>query len=186
MTKASNERGEIPENYNDIKFIDPEDLIEFKESPELERALAAPDGSQEEPETSEEQPSSYESDEEGSVEEQTAPAQSEPVKPSAPAIIEPAKPVAAPQFNNVPLAEEVASDYALKRREDTRGTLALVYTVSTFIVFGLGMLIAVVDAVMRNVSIIDNLKEVLPLISGLFLSSLGFVLGYYFRKGEDK
>lgn len=73
----------------------------------------------------------------------------------------------------------------LERREDTRSTLAVIYTISTFIVFVLGMAIAVLDGIMRNVSIIDNLTEIIPLISGVFLGSLGFVLGYYFRKGEE-
>ncbi len=161
MTKASNERGEIPGEYqNDIKFIDPEDLIEFKGSPELEKALAAQEAVSED--------------------------QNLPEQPAEHLPLPPTPSPSSTQYSDVPLTKEVASDYALKRREDTRGTLALVYTVSTFIIFGLGMLIAVIDALIRNVSIVDNLKEILPLISGIFLSSLGFVLGYYFRKSEDK
>lgn len=73
------------------------------------------------------------------------------------------------------------------KREDTRGRLAIIYTVATFIMFGLGFLVSVLDAFWRQVSIIDNLATILPLLSGIFLGSLGFVLGYYFRKleGED-
>jgi hypothetical protein len=71
------------------------------------------------------------------------------------------------------------------KREDTRGRLAIIYTVATFIMFGLGFLVSVLDAFWRQVSIIDNLATVLPLLSGIFLGSLGFVLGYYFRKLDE-
>lgn len=73
-----------------------------------------------------------------------------------------------------------------EKREDTRGRLATIYTVSTFIVFILGFIVSILDALLRNTSIIDNLVKVLPLISGIFLGSLGFVLGYYFRKAEEE
>lgn len=72
-----------------------------------------------------------------------------------------------------------------EKREDTRGRLATIYTVSTFIVFILGFIVSILDALLRNTSIVDNLVKVLPLISGIFLGSLGFVLGYYFRKAEE-
>jgi hypothetical protein len=52
--------------------------------------------------------------------------------------------------------------------------------------FILGFLVAIIDAIIGNKSIIDGLATILPLISGIFLGSLGFVLGYYFRKEEDK
>jgi hypothetical protein len=72
------------------------------------------------------------------------------------------------------------------KREDTRGRLALVYTIATFLMFLLGFVVAVVDAAIRETSIVDNLTKVLPLLSGIFLGSLGFVLGYYFRKVEGE
>ncbi|MBL8014732.1 MAG: hypothetical protein JNK26_00910 [Candidatus Doudnabacteria bacterium] len=71
-----------------------------------------------------------------------------------------------------------------RRREDTRGRLAIIYTLATFAMFVLGFAVSVLDAIWRNVSIVQNLGVVLPLISGLFLGTLGFVLGYYFRKME--
>ena len=77
------------------------------------------------------------------------------------------------------------SDSVIEKREDTRSRLALTYTILTFMIFLCGMLIAVVDGLYRKVSIIDNLSEIIPLISGVFLGSLGFVLGYYFRKGDE-
>ena len=82
--------------------------------------------------------------------------------------------------------KESSSDYVIKSREDTRGRLALNYTVLTFIIFILAIIIAVIDGLHRNVSIIDNLREILPLLSGIFLGTLGFVLGYYFKKSEEK
>lgn len=71
------------------------------------------------------------------------------------------------------------------KREDTRNRLAIVYVIATFIMFVLGFVVSILDAAWRQVSIIDNLSVVMPLLSGLFLGSLGFVIGYYFRKGED-
>lgn len=70
------------------------------------------------------------------------------------------------------------------KREDTRGRLAIIYTVATFSMFFLGFVAALLDAWLRGSSIVDNLSTILPLISGIFLGSLGFVLGYYFRKAE--
>lgn len=74
----------------------------------------------------------------------------------------------------------------LKQREDTRGRLAIIYTIATFVMFILGFVVAVLDAVWRQVSIAETLGAILPLISGIFLGTLGFVLGYYFRKSEDE
>lgn len=82
-------------------------------------------------------------------------------------------------------ASEIEKTKILKKREDFRGTLALVYTVSTFLLFLIGMAIAVVDGMNRDVSIIENLERILPLLSGIFLGTLGFVLGYYFRKSDE-
>lgn len=73
-----------------------------------------------------------------------------------------------------------------QKREDTRGRLALIYTIATFLMFILGFAVAILDAAIRGTSIVDNLTKILPLISGIFLGSLGFVLGYYFRKLEGE
>jgi hypothetical protein len=72
------------------------------------------------------------------------------------------------------------------KREDTRGQLAVIYTIATFIVFILGFAVSILDAAWRQTSIIENLSAVLPLISGIFLGTLGFVLGYYFRQSEEE
>lgn len=82
-------------------------------------------------------------------------------------------------------SDEMDKANILKKRESTRGTLAIIYTLFTFLIFAVGILVATLDGINRDVSIIDNLKEILPLISGIFLGSLGFVLGYYFRRGDE-
>ncbi|MCA9381078.1 hypothetical protein KC678_02340 [Candidatus Dojkabacteria bacterium] len=79
-----------------------------------------------------------------------------------------------------------AVESVYRKREDTRSRLALIYTIFTFFVFIFAMVIAVLDGLVRKVSIIDNLSVVIPLISGVFLGTLGFVLGYYFRREEEK
>lgn len=73
----------------------------------------------------------------------------------------------------------------IEKQEDTRSRLATIYLIATFFIFVLGMALAVIDGVIRQVSIVENLKEVLSVISGIFLGTLGFVLGYYFRKGDE-
>lgn len=84
------------------------------------------------------------------------------------------------------LVDDTDVSYVFKKREDTRSRLALIFTFLTFFVFILGMGIAVLDGILRDTSIIQNLSEVVPLISGVFLGSLGFVLGYYFREEEGE
>lgn len=76
-------------------------------------------------------------------------------------------------------------DSVIEKQEDTRSRLAIIYLIATFLVFVLGMALAVIDGIVRQVSIVENLKEILSLISGIFLGTLGFVLGYYFRKGDE-
>lgn len=72
-----------------------------------------------------------------------------------------------------------------EKREDTRGRLAVLYTAATFMMFVLGFVVSIIDSLLRDTSIVENLVTLLPMISGIFLGSLGFVLGYYFRKSED-
>ena len=94
--------------------------------------------------------------------------------------------VSKPSMEYANKIEEKASEYVIKKQEDVRSNLAVIYVIGTFIIFLLGFAVAVFDAVNRNVSVIDNLKEILTLLSGIFLGTLGFVLGYYFKKGEGK
>lgn len=82
------------------------------------------------------------------------------------------------------LAEEGAINI-LTKREDFRGRLAIIYTVATFSMFVLGFLVAILDSALTGSSLVQNLASILPLISGIFLGTLGFVLGYYFRQVES-
>ncbi len=115
------------------------------------------------------------------------------------------QPAAAPRYDEEDLAEESdlsyeegiedaleSTDFAdyekdsvLQKKEDTRSRLAIIFMVLTFVVFIFAMLIAVLDGILRKVSIVDNLATVIPLISGVFLGTLGFVLGYYFKESTD-
>jgi hypothetical protein len=97
----------------------------------------------------------------------------------------PIKPAIEKNFNEDTYAQKIDKTSILRKREDYRGVLALVYTTSTFIIFFVVIVISVIDGMNRKVSIIENLKELLPLVSGIFLGSLGFVLGYYFKKDKD-
>ncbi len=90
----------------------------------------------------------------------------------------------APQVSETIAAKN--QDPIFIKREDTKSRLAIIYTTLTFLVFFTVMGIVVLDGLARKVSIIDNLEVVIPLISGVFLGTLGFVLGYYFRKGEEE
>ena len=76
-------------------------------------------------------------------------------------------------------------DIVITKIENTRSKLALLFTLATFSIFIFGMVIAVVDGIVNKTSIVTNLKEIISTISGVFLGSLGFVLGYYFRKGDN-
>ncbi len=87
--------------------------------------------------------------------------------------------------SHTPFSEEFEKYQILKKQENTRSRLALIYTFFTFSIFLAAFIVAIVDGLNRNVSIIDNLKEIIPLISGIFLGTLGFVVGYYFRKDQD-
>lgn len=68
----------------------------------------------------------------------------------------------------------------LQKREDARGQLAVVFTVATFVLFALGFILVLFSEGNK----IENFKDVILTISGIFSGLLGFVVGYYFRKGE--
>jgi hypothetical protein len=94
-----------------------------------------------------------------------------------------------PDYYDSTLVNYLAASEAtqiLQKREDTRGRLAIIYTIATFLMFVLGFVVATLDAVMRQVPIVEGLSTILPLISGIFLGTLGFVLGYYFRQADEQ
>lgn len=91
-------------------------------------------------------------------------------------------------IQDLKLADKIdpkALEYVIKNEEDVRGRLAIIYTFATFGIFLLAFIVSIVDGISRKTSIIDNLKEILPILSGIFLGTLGFVIGYYFRKSES-
>lgn len=67
------------------------------------------------------------------------------------------------------------------KREDVRGQLAIIYTVATFMMFVFTFIVAVIDGLLRQTSIVDSLTTLIPLVSGVFLGSLGFVLQQSFH-----
>lgn len=83
------------------------------------------------------------------------------------------------------ITEEISKDYVIKSQESTRGNLAIIFTVGTFIIFIFAFIVSIIEALISKGSIIANLNSILPLISSIFLGLLGFIIGYYFRKGEE-
>lgn len=79
----------------------------------------------------------------------------------------------------------IKENAVIQKIEDTRSRLAIMYVGATFLIFFIGIIIAIVDAIRLNASIVTNLMDIIPLLSGIFLGSLGFVIGYYFKKQND-
>lgn len=159
---------ENQDKTNQIVFIDPDELIQFVE--EGSHDFNEPSEEDSKPSSEEEQVTS-------------APIQNEEVDDE-----DDDEYLSDEEFEKIfekKYSDEMDKSNILKKRESTRGTLAIIYTLFTFLIFGVGILVATLDGINRDVSIIDNLKEILPLISGIFLGSLGFVLGYYFRRGDE-
>lgn len=159
---------ENQDKTNQIVFIDPDELIQFVE--EGSHDFNEPSEAESKPNSEEEQVTS-------------APIQNEEVDDE-----DDDEYLSDEEFEKIfekKYSDEMDKSNILKKRESTRGTLAIIYTLFTFLIFGVGILVATLDGINRDVSIIDNLKEILPLISGIFLGSLGFVLGYYFRRGDE-
>ncbi len=152
------ELNEDKKDYIDISFIDPEDFIRFISDEKGEYPSQVEEDDLDESDAEEEKTTKEEFLEEFKV---------------------------VPTDVSEEIKKESSVDYVIKSQEDTRGKLALIYTLATFLMFILGFAVAVLDGLSRQVSIVDNLEKVLPLLSGIFLGSLGFVLGYYFRKAEE-
>lgn len=169
---VTDERGKIDNSRDDISFIDPYELVEFV--PESSAPITQPQSSKKK---SKAPTTNVETIDETENEEPIDTAEDEAIEGEF------------AESELIPLSDSLfgsAQDYVMRRQEDTRGRLAMYYTMGTFFIFILGFAVAVLDGISRQVSIIDNLEKILPLISGIFLGSLGFVLGYYFRKDEEK
>lgn len=83
-------------------------------------------------------------------------------------------------------ASEPAFDVSIvEKQEDTRGRLAQFYLIGFFIcLFSIGVL-SLLTAPAEGRSAIDNLKDSTLSISAILSGPLGFIIGYYFRKGEE-
>jgi hypothetical protein len=138
-----------------IEFIDPEEFITFVQDENLNLDETTP----------EETPTAGER---GDVVEDEVPIEEEIL------------PTDIPQKVNLAIEQSKV----LEKREDTRGRLAVIYTFATFLIFLIGIGVSVIDGINRDVSIIDNLKDTISLFSGVFLGTLGFILGYYFKSSD--
>jgi uncharacterized membrane-anchored protein len=82
--------------------------------------------------------------------------------------------------------KEDAEAYSIVKKEDTRGRLAIIYTVATLLIFVFVILLSFIESLVNKTSLVDNLTKIIPLISGVLFGTLGFVLGYYFRNENNE
>lgn len=92
------------------------------------------------------------------------------------------------EFEIEPIGDDATSeqpamqlDVISVKRENTRGVLAFAFLIGFFIILLAGMLLAALDAGNR----VDNIKEIVLVVSGILSGPLGFVIGYYFRSSEE-
>jgi len=86
------------------------------------------------------------------------------------------------EIEKVPEVEEDKSYVKIRqRREGTRGSFALIFLIGFLILLLIGMVLGF----LMDGSQMDNTREILLTISGILSGPLGFVIGYYFRKGEE-
>jgi hypothetical protein len=71
-----------------------------------------------------------------------------------------------------------------QKRESTRGILATTFIIGFFLMLGAGFLLAAVNGLPLSEKS-KNLQDILLTISGVLSGPLGFVVGYYFRKGDE-
>lgn len=85
---------------------------------------------------------------------------------------------------------DTTEPYNAKKQEDTtRSKLALVFVWGYFIILGAGILAVlinnfVVEYFKLKPETLINLKDFIPLITSAIGTSLGFVVGYYFKSSE--
>jgi hypothetical protein len=138
-----------------IEFIDPEELITFIQDESLNL-------------------------DDTSADELSAPGERGAISEDETPLEEEILPTDIPQKVNLAIDQ----NKVLEKREDIRGRLAIIYTFATFFIFVIGIIVSVIDGINREVSIIDNLKDIISLFSGVFLGTLGFILGYYFKSSD--
>ncbi len=80
---------------------------------------------------------------------------------------------------------EEAESYSIKKKEDTRERLAIIYTVATLSIFVFVIILSFIESLVNKTNLVTTLREIIPLISGVLFGTLGFVLGYYFRNDNN-
>jgi|GEM_PF-1031638 len=73
----------------------------------------------------------------------------------------------------------------VEKIEDTRGKLAKLFVIGFFIIFFIISLVSLFTPAAEGRNSIDNLKESILTVSGVLSGPLGFIIGFYFRKGEE-
>ncbi|HWY79281.1 MAG TPA: hypothetical protein VNW29_02895 [Candidatus Sulfotelmatobacter sp.] len=85
---------------------------------------------------------------------------------------------------------DTTDPYNPKKQEDTtRSTLALIFVWGYFGILGGGIFLVLVNNIIVDYfhlepNILINLKDFIPTISSAIGTSLGFVVGYYFKSSE--
>lgn len=86
---------------------------------------------------------------------------------------------------------EKAEPYNPKKQEDTtRSKLALIFVIGYFIILGAGIFLVLVNNFLVEyfhfaTDSIISVKDIISVISGTIGTSLGFVVGYYFKSSES-
>lgn len=76
-----------------------------------------------------------------------------------------------------------------EHEDKTRSTLAMVFVIGYFIILASGIIFVMINNILveylkLNKEIIVNVKDIILTISGAVGTSLGFVVGYYFKSSE--
>ena len=73
----------------------------------------------------------------------------------------------------------------VSKREDTRGRLAQLFILGFFFCLIGISIFSLLSTPAEGKTAIDNLREAILTVSGVLSGPLGFIIGFYFRKGDD-
>ena len=84
---------------------------------------------------------------------------------------------------SVTQVEEVGGTVSQGRakKESARQTIAIIYVCGFLMICGVSLL-----TFFRGKYTVDDTKDLLVTVSGILSGPLGFIIGYYFKAGEDK
>ncbi len=68
-----------------------------------------------------------------------------------------------------------------EKQEYTRGRFSLIFIIGYFAILVMASIVSLLSEGNKS----DNLKETLLTVSGILSIPLGFVIGYYFKKGKE-